>query len=166
MKRLGENVFQFRYTMLENAFYDWSFAYIPIFVGFLIIIGQYSEGQVGMAFLFLVITIAAFSLCISERRYVKDGVIIDNDRAVVVLHKWTWNPMGKSNFEEIPISEIMGTQRDVDVTTTTKYTSGKWNTTESRSYNVVLQGKFGSKRFKLAYLDDWNLFMTLLYGEG
>ena len=160
MKRLGENVFQFKYSS----------KYITLTCGIIIIVSFLIFALViiteeDIIPLTLLIAIIFYTyLLITQVRYCNKGVILDNDRGIITLHKWSFNIM-KNNFEEVQISEIMGTQRDVDVTTTTKYTSGNWNTSESRSYNIVLQGKFGSKRFQLAYRDDWNLFMTLLYGE-
>jgi hypothetical protein len=58
-----------------------------------------------------------------------------------------------------------GVDRDIDVRTETKLVGNTWQTTETRSHNIVLQGKFGTRRFTLASQDNWNLFMTLLYGE-
>jgi hypothetical protein len=98
--------------------------------------------------------------------YLRKGVILDNERGIVVLHKWTWNIIGPQKFEEIHMSEIMGVNRDINITTTTKLINNTWQTTEIRSHNIILQGKFGSRRFTLVTFDDWNLFMTLLYGEG
>ena len=164
MKRLGENVFQFAYGR-GNIFAGSLIALIIVGCFFIALLSEFSLRDFSYyVFFLLLLSIIIILLRISFRNY-KAGVILDNERNIVVLHKWTWSLMGKINFEEIPMSEIMGTQRDVDVTTTTKYISGKWDTSESRSYNIVLQGKFGSKRFRLAYGDDWNLFMTLLYGE-
>jgi len=158
MKRLGENVFQFRFSYNYGTGVQGILILLSFLVFFFLLIVS-----VGITIVVALVFYVYFT--ITHLRYCNNGVILDNDRGVITLHKWSFNIM-KNNFEEIQISEIMGTKRDVDVTTTTKYTSGNWNTSESRSYNIVLQGKFGSKRFKLAYLDDWNLFMTLLYGEG
>jgi len=160
MKRLGENVFQFPYrkglTFKELSIIFWGLIVFPIGIGALL------ESVIAGVILFIIV----LYLFITTFRTDAAGVILDNDRGIITLHKWTWNPLSKTNFEEIQMSEIMGVNRDSTTTTTTEYIQKEWQTSSTTSYNVVLQGKFGSKRFKLANLDDWNLFNTLLYGEG
>ena len=165
MKRLGENVFRFGYSVSGKIAGDWLIAHVPLLVALLFVFAGINEKVIGALLMGLLMGIISVYWRVVFWRYIKDGVVIDHDRAVVIRHKWTWNPLGKSNFEEIPMGEIMGTQQDINVTTTTSYSSGKWNTSESRKHNIVLQGKFGSRRFSLQGQDDWNLFMTLLYGE-
>ncbi|MDR1458784.1 MAG: hypothetical protein LBI60_01010 [Bacteroidales bacterium] len=158
MKRLGENVFQVNFTWGDTLF-DLGFTFAPLLVAlFFLLLG---DKVIGAAL--LPGGIYWWKIC---SRYLRKGVVLDNERGVIVLHKWTWNIVGPQKFEEIQMSEIMGVNRDINITTKTTLINNTWQTTETKSHNIVLQGKFGSRRFTLASLDDWNLFMTLLYGEG
>ena len=174
MKRFGENVFQFNYSFgvrgeLSNWFYFFALSFILPILSFLIIIYLILMGDLsrepGLVFLFIVFFILSTYWTIAARRYLKSGVILDNEKGIITLYKWTWNIRETQKFEEIHINEIMGIDRDIDVRTETKLSGNTWQTTESRGHNIVLQGKFGTRRFTLADQDDWNLFMTLLYGE-
>jgi hypothetical protein len=174
MKRFGENVFQFSLTA-GGVFMDFGIAFVPI--GFsclciLVSIGNInnSSGKIGTLIFWLLLFVLSIYWCKIFRRYLKSGVILDKNKGIISISRWTWNIKTSQKFEEIQISEILGVDRDVDVTTETKLvnagrSNARWHTTETRIYNVVLQGKFGSRRFKLASPDDWNLFMTLLYND-
>jgi hypothetical protein len=169
MKRLGDNVFQFVLTV-GGLHMDLGIAFGPLlFSGFWAFISLI-DSKIGSLILWLLIFVLFIYWCKIFRRYLKTGVILDKDKGIISISRWTWNIKAPQKCEEIQISEILGVDRDVDVTTKTELvdagrSNARWQTTETRIYNVVLQGKFGSKRFKLASPDDWNLFMTLLYNE-
>jgi hypothetical protein len=164
MKRLGENVFQFGLAPRGD-------------IRLLVLAFTYGLLPLGAFFIFLSISLLDFGCFIlailsvalwfiigrPAFRLGKSGVILDKEKGIITLNKWTF--IGPQKFEEIQISEIMGTERDVDTSTKTELINNKWRTTESNTYNIVLQGKFGSHRFSLWSRDDWNLFTTLLYGE-
>jgi hypothetical protein len=165
MTRLGENVFQFKRGFKVGQL---NYPFMPFLLGggFFYFQGMIHSGFRFNFFSFLCVVFAIYWTLIIIR-YNKNGVILDKDKGVISLSKYSWNYFKPAEFEEIQINEIMGTNQDVDTTTETKYVNGSgWETTSSHSYNIVLQGKFGSKRFMLKNQDDWNLFMTLLYGEG
>jgi hypothetical protein len=159
MNRLGENVFQFGFSKV--------ILFIPVgglCVGLFFFFGAIDVGDVGFGLFFILVIAFCCFLCKPCYRYCKNGVVLDKDKGIIILYKFTL--IGPQKFEEIQISEIMGVNRDISTTTTTEYVKGSgWKTTSSHSYNIVLQGKFGSRRFTLTNQDDWNLFMTLLYGE-
>jgi hypothetical protein len=167
MKRLGEDVFKFvfGFNMLWMLFVL-GFSIFSLFFFFISL-----DINAGLAIFFFIFSVVIGYLFYLECRLINSGVILDKEKWIVVIHKWTWSVVGPQKYEEIKIDEIMGVQRDINVTTETKLRTDyegrpQWQTTETKEYNVVLQGKFGSKRFKLHGKDDWDLFMTLLYGEG
>jgi hypothetical protein len=165
MKRIGENVFQFNSpSNLMGAFILAPFVLV-VFIVLCIILAWWVPILLGIP-----LFIFSIPLCKQGLRYKNNGgIVLDKEKGVVILYELTFK--GPFGFEEIQMNEIMGVDRDIDITTETKLVkssvsdSGRWQTTERRSYNVVLQGKFGSRRFQLANQDDWNLFMTLLYGD-
>jgi len=83
----------------------------------------------------------------------------------LTIFRWTWK--WSFRLESISLNEIMGTNQEESVRIETNYnkTYKRWETTEKRFYNIKIHGKFGTRRIGLANRDDWNLFMTLLYGE-
>ena len=158
MTRIGENIFQFSYS-IRNLM-------AVVFLLSVILLWYIVSMKGILDILFLpILSVPYVCFILVVRRYIKSGVILDKEKGTIILHKWTWNIKKAQKFEEIPINEIMGIDRDIDVTTTTRLSGNTWQTTESRTHNIVLQGKFGTRRFALANQDDWNLFMTLLYGE-
>jgi len=154
MKRLGENKFLFKFSICSHVFFDflctvWPF--VPVL--YIILLPSYHKTTQQVVIVVTIFSILGVYWRRIISRWLKSGVIIDKDKYIVKLHKLTWNFLGPCRYEEIPMSEIKGTYQDITITT------------NSKLHNVVLQGKFGSRRFRLIDLDDWNLFSTLLYGE-
>ena len=169
MTRLGENVFQFPKKFdLRVALILVSIPFIINALGDMMGVFDIEESLLTGLFISCILSIIIgfrlFKIYKNNRK--NGGVILDMDKGIISIYKWTWSTKAPKKDEDIIINEIIGINRDVDVETTTKYNNNQWHTTESRSYNIVLQGKFGSRRFSLANQDDWNLFMTLLYGDN
>jgi hypothetical protein len=177
MKRLSDNVFQFS-VLCSDSKLDTLVFYFPFVISIIwnifsiigIIGGNISASLLMLSIGLPVFVLSFFWLKIYRRNVVKNGVILDKDRGIISIYKWTWNIKAPQKFQEIPLNEILGVDRDINVQTETKLVNAgrpnaKWQTTETKDYNVVLQGKFGSRRFSMGNSDDWNLFMTLLYNE-
>jgi len=157
MKRLGENVFRFNaygvFTRLGVSFILLIALLVITGIGFHNIIGWIFT--ISCAYFFLKVILFFF----------KAHAILDKDNNTLTIFRWTWK--WPFRFENISLEEIMGTNQEESVRTETNYnkTYKRWETTEKRFYNVKIHGKFGTRRIGLANRDDWNLFMTLLYGE-
>ena len=180
MTKLGENVF--RFNSFNNLFRI-GFCGLILFIvwGYIRFIfnratyrasdaaifngaSAYSGSSIFKGIVSIIVVGLIIYLIINFLRYmIMDHVILDKDKGVLTLYKYSWKFSHK--FENIPLNEIMGTSQDADITTKTEFKNNSWRTTENKIFYTVVQGKFGSRRFRLANKGDWDLFMTLLYGE-
>jgi hypothetical protein len=164
MKRLSENVFQF--PLCFGGAGDGTALAFPLMVPLAIMF----QGTVGLIFGILLIFPYVIWVKIYIRNLRKNGLILDKEKGCISIYKWTWNLKAPQKFDVYPLDEILSFGTDIDVKTETKLVNehtrdAHWKTTETRTHNIVLHGKFGSKRVSLANLDDWNLFQTLVSSD-
>jgi hypothetical protein len=174
MKKLGNQVYQFQLVMLSPKG-DLVF-YAPLLAIPGLVLSVLSV-EILWALLCIPGSIFAIWLFRVYWRNIKtNGLILDKEKNVVSIYKWTWSLKKPQMFDEIPISEIMSVADDITVETERKivndgigavgmqtYMKKKLETTETVTYTVVFQGKFGTKKVNIWKRDDFQLFFTLYY---